>query len=80
MEYREYKEMCHKTLKEDKNFPLDVNADQAEIILEPVESPESFYMDGEIDHKKAVAIYITRLKKVGFNTTHIHLIMKYVGL
>lgn len=57
--------------------PDELTQEQKNIILQPSEAPENYYMDGEISSKQAFQYWYERLKKSGLS---IYLVERAVDL
>lgn len=70
-DYEEYKKELREQLQANGFNVDELNDDQIEMIMEPMEAPENYACDGEISPQQAREGWIRRLGEVGLNPKQI---------
>lgn len=60
--------------------PDTLNLLQKETLLEPLNAPENYHHDGEVDNEQAREIWTKKMRKVGFTTLQIYNLQRKMGL
>lgn len=60
--------------------PADLTQAQIEIMLQPMDAPENYHQDGEINSKQAKQYWQEKMKRAGFTPLQVFNIARKIGI